>query len=89
VRLQEGPTDHWPTPSRALEKDVSEDSYNRYLACTASAEARALCAAYHETWKWSLELFKGVAEPLNIDLPKTVIAQAQRLLNEPATPPNK
>ena len=89
VRLHEGSTDHWPTPSRALEKDVSEDSYNRYLACTASAEPRALCVAYHETWKWSFELFKSVAEPLNIDLPRTVIAQAQRLLNEFAMPHNK
>ncbi|HAA0945221.1 TPA_asm: lincosamide nucleotidyltransferase Lnu(F), partial [Salmonella enterica] len=50
VRLHEGATDHWPTPSRALEKDISEDSYNRYLACTSSAEPRALCAAYHQTW---------------------------------------
>jgi lincosamide nucleotidyltransferase len=89
VRLQEGSTDHWPTPSRALEKDVSEDSYNRYLACTASAEHRALCVAYHETWKWSRELFKSVAEPLNIDLPRTIIAQAQRLLDVSATPHNK
>ncbi|NLO33512.1 MAG: lincosamide nucleotidyltransferase Lnu(F) [Candidatus Hydrogenedentes bacterium] len=89
VRLNEGATEHWPTPSRALEKDVSEDSYNRYLACTASAEPRALCIAYHETWKWSLELFKSVVEPLNIDLPRTVIAQVQRLLNESATPHNK
>ena len=60
----EGATDHWPTPSRALEKDISGDSYNRYLACTSSAEPRALCAAYHQTWTWSLELFKSVTEPL-------------------------
>ena len=89
VRLHEGATDHWPTPSRALEKDISEDSYNRYLACTSSAEPRALCAAYHQTWTWSLELFKSVTEPLNIELPRTVIAQAQRLLNEFAMPHNK
>ncbi|MFA7426312.1 MAG: Lnu(F)/Lnu(G) family lincosamide nucleotidyltransferase, partial [Desulfosarcinaceae bacterium] len=81
VRLHEGATDHWPTPSRALEKDVSEDSYNRYLACTGSAEPKALCVAYHETWKWSLELFRSVAGPLNIELPRIVIAQANRLLN--------
>lgn len=89
VRLHEGSTDHWPTPSRALEIDVSEDSYNRYLACTASAESKALCIAYHETWKWSLELFKSVAEPLKIELPRIVIAQAQRLLDASATQHNK
>ncbi len=73
VRLHEGATDHWPTPSRALEKDISEDSYNRYLACTSSAEPRALCAAYHQTWTWSLELFKSVTEPLNIELPRALL----------------
>ena len=89
IRLHERATDHWPTPSRALEKDLSADSYNRYLACTANAEPKVLCVAYCETWKWSLELFKSVAEPLNIELPKTVIAQAQRLLNESAASHNK
>ena len=89
VRLHEGATDHWPTPSRALEKDLSSDSYNRYLACTASAESKSLSAAYHESWKWSLELFRGVAEPLNIELPTTVVEQVQRLLNKSAAPHNK
>ena len=89
VRLHEGATDHWPTPSRSLENDISEVLYNRYITCTGSAEPRAICLAYHETWKWSIELFKSVAETLNIDLPRTVIAQTQRLLNESATPHNK
>jgi len=82
IRLHEGSTDHWPTPSRALEKDLSAAAYHRYLACTAGAESKALCAAYRESWKWSLELFKSVAVPLNIELPITVIKQVQRLLND-------
>ncbi len=89
VRLQEETTDHWPTPSRALEKDLSAISYNRYLSCTSSAESRSLCAAYRETWKWSLELFESVAEPLNIELPKIVMEQAQRSLNESSEPHDK
>lgn len=89
VRLQEGTTDHWPTPSRALEKDISAATYDRYLACTASAESRSLYAAYRESWKWSLELFKSVAGPLNIELPRTVIEQVQRLLNDSAASHNK
>ena len=89
VRLHEGSTDHWPTPSRALEKDLSAVAYNRYLACTASAESRALCAAYCESWKWSLELFKSVAEPLKIELPITVFGQIRKLLNDSVAPHNK
>lgn len=82
IRLHEGSTDHWPTPSRALETDISESAYKRYLTCTASAEPGALCAAYCESWKWSCELFENVAAPLNIKLPKTVIEKVQKLLNE-------
>ncbi|MDY0275864.1 MAG: lincosamide nucleotidyltransferase Lnu(F) [Desulfomicrobium sp.] len=82
VRLHERTTDHWPTPSRALEKDLSAASYNRYLACTASAESRSLCVAYVESWNWCLELFEKIASPLNIKLPKTIIAQVQRLLDK-------
>lgn len=89
VRLHERATDHWPTPSRALEKDLSADSYNRYLACTASAESRVLWVAYRESWKWSLELFRSVAEPLNIELPTTVIADVQRLVNNSEAPHNQ
>lgn len=85
VRLHEGSTNHWPTPSRALEADLSESAYKRYVTCTASAEPGALCTAYHESWKWSLELFKNVAGPMNIELPETVIAQVQRLLDEAVT----
>jgi lincosamide nucleotidyltransferase len=86
VRLQEGTTDHWPTPSRALEKDLSAAAYRRYLICTAGAEPKALCAAYRESWRWSLELFKRVAEPLNIGLPTGVIARVHRLLRVSAAP---
>lgn len=84
VRLHEGSTDHWPTPSRALEADLSEPVYKRYATCTASAEPLALCTAYHESWKWSLELFQKVAAPVNIELPEKVIAQVQRLLDKAA-----
>ena len=31
VRLHEGATDHWPTPSRALETDLSDAAYERYV----------------------------------------------------------
>ena len=89
VRLHEGATDHWPTPSRALEADLSEAVYKRYVACTASAEPEELCTAYHESWKWSLELFKSVAEPLKIELPIIVFGQIKELLNDSVAPHNK
>lgn len=82
VRLYEGATDHWPTPSRALENDLTDAAYERYVACTASARPGPLCTAYCESWTWSRELFKIVAGPLNVELPATVIARVDRLLDE-------
>ena len=82
VRLHEASTDHWPTPSRALETDLSKAAYERYVTCTASAQPSALCAAYRESWTWSRELFETVAGPLKIRLPSTVIARVEALLDE-------
>lgn len=82
VRLHEGTTDHWPTPSRALERDLSEATYQRYLACTAGAGPIALRAAYRESWTWTLELLDNVARPLNIELPAVIADQVQRLLDK-------
>lgn len=82
VRLHEGATDHWPTPSRALEKDLSGAAYQRYVTCTAGAQPSALWAAYRESWAWSRELFEAVAGPLGVEPPATVIAHVERLLDE-------
>lgn len=82
VRLDEQATDHWPTPSRALENDLSTGANERYLRCTASAQPRALGLAYRETWIGSRELFGTVAGPLEIRLPPKSISQVERLLDE-------
>lgn len=82
VRLYEGNTDHWPTPSRAPETDLSDAAYRRYLTCTAGAERGPLCRAYRESWKWSRELFEAVVSPRNIQLPDTVMTQVEVLLDQ-------
>lgn len=82
VRLHEGATDHWPTPSRALDTDLSQAAYARYVTCTASAEPGALSAAYRESWIWGGELFETVVGSLNVELPTTVIARVEELLDE-------
>lgn len=80
LRLSEGTTDHWPTPSRALEKDLSAAAYERYLTCTAGARPSELSAAYRETWKWSRELIEAVGRPLNVELPPSVLKRVEDLL---------
>jgi lincosamide nucleotidyltransferase B/F len=56
VRLSEGTTAHWPTPSKALEEDISEASYARYTACTASLNEESLRNAYLSAWAFGREL---------------------------------
>ncbi|HWS53289.1 MAG TPA: nucleotidyltransferase domain-containing protein [Pyrinomonadaceae bacterium] len=82
VRLSEGATDHWPTPSRALEHDLSAAAYERYLTCAAGARPGELCAAYRESWRWGRELFETVGGPLKVGLPATVTARVGELLDE-------
>lgn len=82
IRLAENTTDHWPTPSRALEADLSGVKYERYLSCTASAQPDALWVAYRNTWLWGRELVAQVAEPLGIDLPDSIGERVDRLLDE-------
>jgi len=82
VRLHEGATEHWPTPSRALESDLSAAAYRRYVTCTAGAEPGALWAAYRESWRWSCELFETVVGMPGVYLPATVIARVERVLGE-------
>ena len=73
VRLSERRTDHWPTPSRALEDDLSIFARVRYQGCTGSAEPDALCAAYRATWQWGRELFATVGGPLGVDAPVAIV----------------
>lgn len=58
----------------------SADSNERYLSCTAGAQASELCTTYRESWTWSRELSETVVRPLRIELPTATIAQVERLL---------
>ena len=79
VRLSERRIDHWPTPSRALEDDLSIFVRVRYQGCTGSAEPDALCAAYRATWQWGRELFATVGGPLGVDAPVAIVDHVHRL----------
>jgi lincosamide nucleotidyltransferase len=61
VRLVEGRTNNWLSPSRRLEEDVSAASYERFRACTAALDAERLVQAYTLTWELSQELMDELA----------------------------
>lgn len=81
VRLSEGATAHWPTPSRALEKDLSPAACTRYVSCTANAHPVALRTAYKASWVWACELVEKVGGPLGVILPPRIVQHVEdRLL---------
>lgn len=62
ARLSEGCADrHWPTPSRAAERDLSRAAYARLARCTATLDAASLESAYREVWSWASELMDELA----------------------------
>lgn len=56
ARLVENTTDHWQTPSKNVEHDLSPEAYRRYVTCTAGLAGDALESAYAEAWSWGKEL---------------------------------
>ena len=78
IRVSERSTDHWVNPSKLLEKDISEASYARYVACTANLEERALWSAYLSAWSWGRELMSSLAEGHGVALPTTLLDRLNR-----------
>jgi lincosamide nucleotidyltransferase len=78
IRVSERSTDHWVNPSKLLEKDISEASYARYVACTANLEERALWSAYLSAWSWGRELMSSLAEGNGLALPTTLLDRLDR-----------
>jgi lincosamide nucleotidyltransferase B/F len=73
MRLVEGKSANWLSPSRRLEEDVSADSYERFRVCTAALGAGQLVRAYKSTWEWSLELMDELATRHAFTLPETLL----------------
>lgn len=82
ARLLEHATEHWPTPARAAEQDLSAAAYARYVACTAPAQRDALWMAYQGSWIWGKEMMQELARRHNLSVPDALLAQMDRRLLE-------
>jgi len=78
IRISERSTDHWPNPAKLLEKDISEASYARYVACTANLDPVALWSAYLSAWSWGRELMSSLANEQDVALPTTLLDRLDR-----------
>ncbi|MGH2561293.1 MAG: Lnu(F)/Lnu(G) family lincosamide nucleotidyltransferase, partial [Thermomicrobiales bacterium] len=89
VRLGEGATAHWPTPSRALERDISPAAYARFAACTAALDEASLRDAYHTAWVWGRELMASLAARYDLDLAEALFEGIDRRLENRPRPPRR
>ena len=78
VRVLEGSTLHWFNSAKFLEKEISEPSYARYVACTAHLDRQELHRAYLSAWRWGRELMSSLAERHGIALPATLLVRLDR-----------
>ena len=75
ARLVEGATQHWPTPSRQVEADLSPAAYARFRLCTAALDQAMLGQAYAATWAWGTEMMAMLAQRHDYVLPVGLIEQ--------------
>lgn len=80
VRALEGAFLHWPTPSRALEQDVSPAAYHRFQQCTADLHHEALVAAFRASWVWAGELMQQLNARYRVAMRGPLIEQISAAL---------
>jgi lincosamide nucleotidyltransferase len=80
LRLVEGKSDNWLSPTRRLEEDVSATSCERYRTCTVVLEAEQLVRAYASTWQWGRELMGQLAARHALRLPEELLDKLNRRL---------
>jgi lincosamide nucleotidyltransferase B/F len=80
MRLVEGNSANWLSPTRRLEEDASASSYKRYKECTATLEAEQLARAYASTWEWARELMGELAARHTLELPEALLGELDQHL---------
>jgi lincosamide nucleotidyltransferase len=80
VRLVEGESANWLSPTRRLEEDASATSYERYRTCTAALEVEQLVRAYASTWEWGRELMGELGARHSLRLPEALLDKLDQRL---------
>ena len=82
VRILEGTTAHYSTPSKALEADISAEAYERYKTCTAILSRESLEDAYSASWWWGKDLITALSLSCGMPRPETVMARLDERFSE-------
>lgn len=75
ARVVEDHREHWLTPSKGWEREMSQTSVSRLARCTAMAERETLLRAYSETWHWGLELIRNIDERFDCKINEAVLTK--------------
>ncbi len=73
ARIREASYDHWLTPARKAEKELSADAYARFVTCTASLEKRQLERAYANAWTWGQSQGRIISLEYGLDLHERLV----------------
>lgn len=74
ARVHEGTTEHWQTPSKGAEHDLSPAALAMYARCTATLQDGGLEQAYLGAWAWGNGLIRDLAGRLDLDLNEALVA---------------
>ncbi len=77
-RLDEEATEHWATPSRSWEDELSEDAKECLRIASARIDEGELRAAYRESWKWGTKLTARLAKKHHFDYPNNLLGRSMR-----------
>ena len=79
VRAAEDKTEeHWLTPSKRLEADLSSEAYARFTACTS--DLSSLEGAYKTAWIWGKELIRTLEAAHGFPLPDELLQRLDKRL---------
>jgi lincosamide nucleotidyltransferase B/F len=82
ARLIERATLHWPSPTKGLEHDLSVETYQRFVSCTARLNKEELHQAYRMAWTWGAEMANILMQRHSLTLPETLFNRiSSRLMN--------
>jgi lincosamide nucleotidyltransferase len=82
ARATEGRVEHWSTPSRLVEREISPAAYQRFSQCTAALDPGSLEKAYASAWVWGKELLEILAAARGIASRPGLVAGLDRQLRE-------
>ena len=76
--MEEGQTECWISPTKALEEDISPAAYRRFQECTAVLEPAELLSAYR-AWAWGNEMMDRLGRRYEVVLPAELIERINNL----------